>query len=76
MKLTLRRYKVANITDDLTRYPECKEDTETFPHLVSHLEDEYGVFIVNTEDHSDFYPGNEFFMMLNIKDFVARVEAE
>ena len=49
-------------TGDSIDFPDNNE----FPHLIQYVSDEEDLFIVN-EDTGDFWPADEFFMMVTIK---------
>jgi hypothetical protein len=61
-------YLVVKISDSLEEYPDCKEDTEMFPHLVKYLKDEMDTFIVQ-DGTENFWKASEFFQMVNINYF-------
>lgn len=67
-------YVVVKITKNLEGYPECKEDTEKYPHLVKYVGDEMDIFIVKADDPEQFWPAGEFFYMVEIKGFVEAAE--
>lgn len=61
------RYRCVKITDNLPDYPECKKDTEEFPHLVDRVSDEMDLFIV--DENGEDYPADEFFSIVEIDKF-------
>ena len=67
-------FRVVKITNNPQKYPNCAEDTEEFPHLVSYVEDEMDVFVVNASDKDEFYPADEFFYMVRTKSFEAEID--
>jgi len=60
-------YKVIKISNNTDEYPECKEDTERYPHLVKHVEDEMDIFV--TDENGEFWPADEFFNMVEVTSF-------
>lgn len=60
-------YRVVNISNNIDEYPECKKDTEQFPHLVKHVGDEMDTFIV--DENGKFWPAGEFFSMVTVINF-------
>lgn len=61
-------YKVVKIANNLKDYPDCKEDTNAYPELVKHVQDEMDLFIVD-EDSGEWFPSNEFFYMVKLTTF-------
>lgn len=66
-------YRVVKITNNIEAYPDCKQDTEEFPNIVFHVEDEMDLFIVDSD--GKFWPSDEFFSMVEIKKFTTEDEA-
>lgn len=60
-------YRVVSVsrTGDSVDFP----DNDEFPHLIKYVSDEEELFIVN-ENTGDYWPADEFFMMVTIKRFV------
>lgn len=65
------KYKVLKITNNLKEYPECKDDTEMYPELVSDVSDEMDNFII--DESGRVYPAEEFFDMVGIKKFFSEI---
>jgi len=42
---------------------------EEFSHLINYVEDDSDVFIVDANDHSQFWPASEFFFMTAVEQF-------
>ena len=61
-------YRVVSITNNVGEYPESAKDTENFPHLVQHLEDEHELFVVRLGT-DDFWCADDFLQMVGIRDF-------
>lgn len=64
-----RKLRVVQVTNNLEANPECANDTKEFPDLISYIEDEYAMFIVDSVN-GDFWPANEFFYMINVTEFL------
>ncbi len=68
-------YKVVSITNNLERYPDCKDDTEEYPHLIDFIQlddithNEWEVFIVENGDINIWWRASEFFYMVDMKEF-------
>jgi len=67
-KNNMIKLRVVHITNNPEGYPECINDTNEFPNLVSYVEDECKVFVVDTTD-GEFWLASDFFHMTNIKKF-------
>ena len=63
-----KNYRVVKISNNIEDYPECKEDTEKYPHLINRVMDEMDFFIVD-EDSGEWFPSNEFFYMVKLTTF-------
>lgn len=63
-------YRIVSITNNPEDYPECRDDSKEFSHLIDELEDEMDTFVVN-EETGEFWPHGEFFIAcdVNIKRF-------
>ena len=66
------KYRVLKITNNVEKYPECKEDTKEFPDLVNYVKDEMELIIMNERD--DWVFADEFFFTHTVKEF--NVEGE
>lgn len=64
----MTKYRVLWISNNLEDYPECTKDTKEFSHLVSDVEDEMDIFIVNTKT-GGFHKASEFFHQVDITSF-------
>ena len=64
-------FRVVEITNNPSEYPEAVKDTEEFPDLIEEIEDEAALFVVQILDGKAFqyWPAAEFFMMIKIKTF-------
>lgn len=60
-------YKVVKISNNIAEYPECKEDSEQYPHLIKHVADEMDTFIV--DENGEYWPEDEFFSMVTVTNF-------
>lgn len=63
------KFRVVTVTNNLEVCPEYSEDTEEFPEIVPHVEDEAATFVVDTRN-GDFWPAREFFDMVTISHFI------
>ncbi len=61
------KYKVIKITNDLSEYPEYREDTERYPCLIEQIEDEVELFVIS--ETGDTYIAQDFFREECIKEF-------
>lgn len=72
----LHRFKVVHIlsspevAQDL-EYEKYLPDTQAYPHLCEHVEDDLATFVMLEADYSKFWPANEFFEMVETKGFEA-----
>jgi hypothetical protein len=66
------KYRVVKITNNIGGYPECKSDTEEFPEIIECVEDEMDNFIV--DENGKFWQADEFFNMIEIKEFTTENE--
>ena len=62
-------YKVVSISNNIPDYPECKEDTENYPHLLKYVEDEMDRFVISSDNPDKFWPASEFFYMVEMSEF-------
>lgn len=62
------KYRVVKISKNVEKYPDCKEDTEEFPHITKYVSDEMDIFIIEVET-GEFYKAADFFYMVEIKKF-------
>lgn len=62
-------FQVVTITNNLEEYPESREDTEMFSHLVPHVKDEQELFVVDLNT-GDWWPAEQFFLMNEVRQFV------
>ena len=63
-----KKYKIVTITNDLNAYAEYEKYTLNYPELVEYVvEDEVSSFVI--DEHNIVYPVNEFFHMVDIKEF-------
>jgi len=65
----MHKLRVVQVTNNLETNPDCLADTKEFPNLVSYVEDECAMFVVDTTD-GRFWPVNEFFHMVNVMEFL------
>lgn len=63
-----RKYRVLRITNNVKEYPEAKSDSHEFPYIVPHVDDEFGVFVVDLRTRN-FWKASEFFYMVNVNQF-------
>jgi len=64
-----RELKVVMVTNDPDNYPELADISAKYPGLVERVEDEFAVFIVDSETH-DFWLASEFFDMCLVTSFL------
>ena len=63
------KFRIVTVTNDLEQYPQHREDSEEFPHLVDRLvEDEIEHFVV--DEDGDYWVMGEFFHCVNITHFI------
>lgn len=60
---------VVGITTDIEEYPEDREDTEAYPHLVRHIRNADSAQFVVDLDTGDFWPANDFFAINRVRRF-------
>ena len=63
------QFQVITITNDIERYPQFREDSEEFCHLIEFIDDEVETFIVDERDDG-FWTADEFFDCTRITTFV------
>ena len=61
------KYRVVKISNNVEEYPDCAADTQEFPHLVKHVEDEMDIFIIDV--NGDFWEAECFFHSTSITEF-------
>jgi hypothetical protein len=66
----MNEFRVVTVTNNLTDYPEYREDTEQFRYLVTYVEDDFETFVVDTREKGGFWTANEFFACVDIKCFI------
>lgn len=62
-------FRVVKITNNLDKYPQCREDNEEFPNLVPRVEDEFEIFVVDPRD-GGFWMAKEFFECTSTTHFI------
>lgn len=62
-------FVVVNITTDLERNPEDREDTELYPYLVKAIRNAESAQFVVDSDTGDSWPADEFFVMNKVRRF-------
>jgi len=64
----MKTYRVVSITNNIPDYPESEADTNEFPHIVKYVDDEQDSFVIDAET-GQFWPADEFFSMVDVKEF-------
>ncbi len=59
--------RVVTVTNNLIEYPQYKEESYEFPHLVHEIGDEVETFIIGDDD---YWRTRDFFLLGGIKHFV------
>lgn len=67
-----RKFRVLRITNNPEEYDHAVADSEEFPELVEEIGDEYAEFILDLST-GETYPADEFFCMVDVFEFTARV---
>lgn len=62
------KFRIVNVTTDLDEYPQYREDTEEFAHLIVYVEDDFETFIV--DEDGGFWEAKDFFYCTNITHFI------
>jgi len=65
------KYIVIRVSKVPTYPLEYQVNADKYPALADAVEDEYDVFIVEDDNHSNWWSAREFFRMVNIDDFMA-----
>jgi len=60
-------FRLVTVTNSAA-YPQHREDSEEFPHLVDHVEDEIEHFIV--DEDGGWWEARDFFYCTNITHFI------
>lgn len=61
-------FRVLNISNNLSFYPESRLDTMEFKELIEHVEDEQQLFVY-CDESKEFWKAEEFFLQTKIRDF-------
>lgn len=64
------KLRVVIITNNLAEYPQHKDDTNEFPHLVEYVEDEEEIFIADPLNPDEFWTARDFFYCVNVREFL------
>jgi hypothetical protein len=62
------KFRLVTVTTRLDYYPYHREDTEEFPHLVGHVDDQIETFVV--DEDGGYWESREFFDSTNITHFI------
>ena len=65
----MKKLRLVIVTNNPEEYPQHREDSEEFPHLVDRVEDEIELFIVDDED-GGYWEARDFFNCTNVTHFI------
>lgn len=64
-------YEVVHVAKTAGYPLEWQVNADKYPALRDAVEDDYGVFVVEVDNRSNWWPDTEFFRMVNVVDFLA-----